>query len=277
VNVLIEPGELADLLGSGDRVVVADVRWNLGGPSGRPEFEDGHIPGARWVDLEQDLSGPPGVGGRHPLPPVETFEEAMRRTGVSADTPVIAYDAANALSASRLWWLLLDAGHDRVRVLNGGLAAWQAAGLPIETGRGTDPPPGNFVAQPPRLPRVSAAELMAVLGSAGAPTMIDVRAPERFSGESEPIDPVAGHIPGAINLPSMGAVDAAGRFASAADLGARYAGIGAEPVVYCGSGVTAAHTLLGMAAAGRTDGVIYAGSWSDWIMDPDRPVATGAA
>jgi thiosulfate/3-mercaptopyruvate sulfurtransferase len=274
--VLIEATELADLLDSAAPPVVADVRWTLGGPSGRPEYERAHIPGSRWVDIERQLSGPPGEGGRHPLPSPEVFQAAMRGLGVDQGSSVVVYDGATSLAASRLWWLLTDAGHADVRVLNGGLAAWLAAGLPTESG----PPPtvraGDFVAHPGRRRQVDAAEIAARLGAPDAPVLVDVRAAMRFSGETEPIDPVAGHIPGAQNVPSMTNVDASGRFDDPAAIVDRYAAAGAtdDAVLYCGSGITAAHSLLALESAGLT-AAIYPGSWSDWIRDPDRPVATG--
>jgi thiosulfate/3-mercaptopyruvate sulfurtransferase len=275
--VLVEPDELAALLGSAAPPVVVDVRWTLGGPSGRPDYEQAHIPGARWIDLEAELSGPPGEGGRHPLPAAEDFQAAMRTLGVDQESSVVVYDAANSLAASRLWWLLTDAGHRHVRVLNGGLAAWLAAGLP--TGSGSPPAvrAGDFVARPGSRRQVAAAEIAARLGTPDAPVLVDVRAAERFSGETEPIDPVAGHIPGAQNLPSMDNVDVSGRFDDPAAIVDRYAAVGAtdDAVLYCGSGITAAHSLLALESAGLT-AAIYPGSWSDWIRDPERPVATGS-
>jgi thiosulfate/3-mercaptopyruvate sulfurtransferase len=276
--VLISPKELAELLDSVQPPVLADVRWTLGGPPGKPEFEASHIRGAVWVDLETQLSGPPGAGGRHPLPAPAIFEQAMRDIGVHQDLPVVAYDAATSQAASRLWWLLTDAGHHQVRVLNGGLAAWKAAGLPTVTGPGTPPRRGDFIARPGQRSQRTAAEIYARLGTPDAPTLIDVRAPERYSGEKEPIDPVAGHIPGAINLPATANLHANGRFLPSARIAELYAKAGGseEAVLYCGSGITAAHSLLALEAAGLT-AAIYPGSWSDWIRDPRHPVATGGA
>ena len=268
-GVLISPAELAELLAAALPSVVADVRWTVGGPPGKPEFEAGHIPGAVWVDLETQLARPPGVGGRHPLPMVGVFERAMREIGVRQDSLVIAYDAATSQAASRLWWLLTDAGHRDVRVLDGGLAAWRAAGLPTVSGQAKPPQRGNFVAHPGQRPQLDAAEISAQLGMRDAPTLVDVRAAERYSAEHEPIDPVAGHIPGAINLPAMANL----RPEQIAKLFAE-AGGGEGAVLYCGSGITAAHSLLALESAGLT-AAIYPGSWSDWIDDPSRPVATG--
>jgi thiosulfate/3-mercaptopyruvate sulfurtransferase len=274
--VLISAAELAELLDSDRPPVVADVRWTVGGPPGKPEFEASHTPGAVWVDLETQLAGPPGAGGRHPLPTVGLFEQAMREIGVRPDSLVVAYDAATSQAASRLWWLLTDAGHRAVRVLDGGLAAWKAAGLPTVSGPGKPPPRGDFVARPGQRPQVDAAEISARLGRPGTPTLVDVRAAERYAGEHEPIDPVAGHIPGAINLPATANLYADGRFLPPAQIARLYAeaGVGEGAVLYCGSGITAAHSLLALESAGLT-AAIYPGSWSDWISDPSHPVATG--
>jgi thiosulfate/3-mercaptopyruvate sulfurtransferase len=274
-SVLISPIELAGLLGSDQRPIVADVRWTLGGPPGKPDFEACHVPSAAWVDLEAHLSASPGVAGRHPPPAVALFEEAMRDIGVRQDALVVAYDAASSQAAARLWWLLTDAGHHQVRVLNGGLAAWIAAGLYTESGPRTPRARGNFVARPGQRAQVSAAEIASRLGTPNAPRLVDVRAPERYSGENEPIDPVAGHIPGAINLPASVYVDADGRFLPPATIAARYADAGGVEgaVLYCGSGITAAQSLLALESAGIT-AAIYPGSWSEWITDPTRPIET---
>lgn len=277
-EVLIEPAELAALLEAGDAPVLADVRWTLNGPPGRPEFETGHLPGAQYVDLERQLSGPPGPGGRHPLPAVAVFQSAMRAIGVRGDRPVVVYDAATAQAAARLWWLLTDAGHPAVRVLNGGLAAWRAAGRPTEPGPARTVALGDFLARPGQRRQVTGDEIAAGLAGGSAPLLVDVRAPERFRGASEPIDPVAGHIPGAVNLPAAGNQDPNGRFLDPAAIERRYAAVGvdADTVLYCGSGVTAAQSLLALESTGRT-AAIYPGSWSDWIRDPRHPVATGSA
>ncbi|GAA1428647.1 sulfurtransferase [Microlunatus lacustris] len=269
---LIGVAELDARLQRAEPVVLADVRWTLGGPPGEPEYQAGHLPGAHWVDLEHELSGhPAGTGGRHPLPDVGTLAAALRRIGVRAEVPVVVYDAANALAASRLWWLLVDAGHPDVRVLDGGFAAWQRTGQPVETGPDGGAEPGDFVPRPGRLPRVDAVEVPALL-AAGTP-LVDVRAAERFTGATEPVDPVAGHIPGAVNRPSPLNQTPDGRFRPPAEIAARFADV-ADPVLYCGSGITAAHTLLALRTAGL-DGRVYPGSWSDWVSDPSRPVATG--
>ncbi|MCW2811054.1 MAG: sseA [Friedmanniella sp.] len=267
--VLIETAELAERLATGAPLVLADVRWTLNGPPGRPEFEAGHLPGADWVDLEHALSGPPGEGGRHPLPDPATFVAAVQALGVDPDTEVVVYDAGSALAASRLWWLLGHYGHTRVRVLNGGYAAWMAEGRPSETGPAAPRTAGTFTGTPGHRSTRAADDL-----TGGRAVAVDVRAPERYTGETEPIDPVAGHIPGARNRPSMDNLGPDGRLRAPADILARYVDL-ERPVFYCGSGITAAHTLLALESAGRHDGAIYPGSWSEWIRDPTRPVATG--
>lgn len=278
-SVLISPTELDSLLLASERPpIVADVRWSLGGPPGKPDFVASHIPGAVWIDLEAQLASPPGVGGRHPLPRIDVFQQAMRDIGVCADSLVVVYDAATSQAAARLWWLLSDAGHHQVRVLNGGLAAWIAAGLPTVSGPGTPSTQGDFVARPGQRAQLNAAEIASKLGMSDGLTLVDVRAPERYSGDKEPIDPIAGHIPGAINMPATANLDVDGRFLPPAEITARYAAAGGVEgaVLYCGSGVTAAQSLLALESAGVT-AAIYPGSWSDWITDPTRPIATGTA
>jgi thiosulfate/3-mercaptopyruvate sulfurtransferase len=277
-DVLIEPAELAAQLRAGRPLTLADVRWTLGGPSGLPDYEEEHIPGAHWVDLEQHLSAAPGAGGRHPLPDPARFQAAMRAIGVRRDQPVVAYDADSSQAAARLWWLLTDAGHEAVRVLNGGIAAWRAAGLATESGPSPATAAGDFVARPGQRAQLTAREIAADLAGDRRLRLVDVRAPERYSGEAEPIDPVAGHIPGAVNLPSVANLAADGRFLDGSAISQRFAdaGVGSGAVVYCGSGITAAHTLLALESVGIA-GAIYPGSWSEWITDPSRPVATGSA
>jgi thiosulfate/3-mercaptopyruvate sulfurtransferase len=275
-NPLVSVEELAAELASGRRIVLADVRWSLTGPPGEPEYEEGHLPGALWVDLESELSTHGPSGGRHPLPDPAVFEAAMRRIGVSAGVPVVAYDGATSLAAARLWWLLTDAGHQDVRVLDGGFAAWQEAGRPVETGPGSVPERGDFVARPGQRGAVDADAVLDLVEDpdADAAVLVDVRAADRYAGENETMDPVAGHIPGAVSRPSTENLTETGRFRAAAEIAERLADVDGEPVLYCGSGITAAHTLLALESTGRT-GRIYPGSWSDWITDPDRQRASG--
>ena len=193
-------------------MVLADVRWTLNGPPGRPVYEAGHLPGAVYVDLESELTTHGPVGGRHPLPDPDVFQRAMRRIGVSATTPVVVYDGATSLAASRLWWLLTDAGHPDVRVLDGGYAAWQAAGRPVETGPGPTPTVGDFVVESGHRRVLDAGAVAALIRSGTGQRLVDVRAADRYAGENETIDPIAGHIPGAVNRPSMANLTESGRF-----------------------------------------------------------------
>ncbi|NIK59672.1 sulfurtransferase [Kribbella shirazensis] len=256
--------------------VLVDVTWNLAGPPGKEAYDAGHLPGAYFVDLDTELAGPPGPG-RHPLPDATTVTATFRRLGVTAaDTPVVVYDAANSMSAARARWVFRYFGLTDVRVLDGGLAAWKAAGGAVTTEVPTSPTAAEgFVATPGHLP-VLDADGAAALAAKGI--LLDARTPERFAGEVEPMDPVAGHIPGAVNAPTTANVDDTGRFLPAAELQARFAGLGvtpdAEAGVYCGSGVTAAHEALALESAGLP-ATVYIGSWSEWITDPTRPVATG--
>ncbi|ROQ70104.1 thiosulfate/3-mercaptopyruvate sulfurtransferase [Streptomyces sp. 840.1] len=252
--------------------VLLDVRWQLGGPPGRPDYEAGHIPGAVFVDLEGELAAPPGGGGRHPLPDPAEFGAVMRRAGVGRDSSVIVYDGGQGWAAARAWWLLRWTGHRDVRVLDGGLAAWTGE-LSKEI---PAPAEGDFVPEPGALPLLD-ADGAAALARSGL--LFDARAAERYRGEVEPIDRVAGHIPGAVSAPTTENVGADGRFLPAGELAARFAGLGAEGDasevgVYCGSGVSGAHEVLALEVAGFT-AALYAGSWSQWSADESRPVATG--
>jgi thiosulfate/3-mercaptopyruvate sulfurtransferase len=276
-GLLVSPAALAEELASEPGPALLDVRWRLGGPPGLDSYREGHLPGAVFTDLERDLAGPPGPAGRHPLPDPAVFTEAMRAAGVSEDRPVVAYDDRDATAAARAWWLLRYHGHQNVRVLDGGYQAWLAAGLPVTR---ADPAvkPGDFTAR---------AGHMAVLDAAGAQDvartglLLDARAGERYRGEHEPVDPVAGHIPGAVSAPTADNVNPDGTFRGAAELADRFAVLagGTDPRAetvgaYCGSGVTAAHEVLALALAG-IPAALYIGSWSNWITDPARPVATG--
>lgn len=264
---LISAAELHLSLGG---VTVLDVRYRTGGPAGRAEYEKGHVPGAVYVDLDTELAAPPGEGGRHPLPTTEDFETAMRRAGVRGDRPVVVYDDWSGLAAGRAWWLLRYHGHPDVRLLDGAWPAWVEAGGAVHTGT-TLPGRGDFTARPGQLPVVEADAVL------GVPVLVDARAPERYRGEVEPIDPVAGHIPGAVNVPTTTNLRADGRFRSAAELRALYAAAGVagdeQVAVYCGSGVTAVHDIVALEVAG-IPAALYPGSWSGWITDPDRPVST---
>lgn len=265
---LIAASELRERIG---RVTLLDVRYRLGGPPGAKEYAAGHLPSAVYVDLDRDLAAPPGAGGRHPLPDVAVFEAAMRRVGVRSDRPVVVYDDWAGHAAARAWWLLRHHGHGDVRVLDGGLSGWVADGGWLEAGV-IDATQGDFVAGPGAMPVVEAD------GVLGVPVLVDARAAERYRGEVEPIDPVAGRIPGAVNVPTSANLASDGRFRTADELRALYAAAGvtgdAEVAAYCGSGVTAVHDIIAMEIAGIR-AALYPGSWSEWITDPERPVANG--
>ncbi|MFF7875949.1 sulfurtransferase [Streptomyces californicus] len=252
--------------------VLLDVRWRLGGPHGRADYEAGHLPGAVFVDLDQDLASPAGDGGRHPLPDPEVFGAAMRRAGVGQDTPVVVYDGGQGWAAARAWWLLRWAGHRDVRVLDGGLAAW-TGDLSTDV---PHPAEGDFRPKPGALPTLDADSAAAFARSG---LLLDARVAERYRGDVEPIDRVGGHIPGAVSAPTDENTGADGRYLPAEQLAARFAELGAEAGaegvgVYCGSGVSGAHQVLALEIAGLT-GILYPGSWSEWSADPSRPVATG--
>jgi thiosulfate/3-mercaptopyruvate sulfurtransferase len=269
---IITVGELANELAGPRPPVLLDIRWQLGGPHGQSAYEAGHIPGAVFVDLDAELAGPPGAGGRHPLPEPETFGAVMRRADVSADRPVVVYDGGQGWAAARAWWLLRWTGHADVRVLDGGLAAWTG---PLET-EIPEPAEGTFAPAPGALPLLD-ADGAAVQGRAGL--LLDARAAERYRGEVEPIDPVAGHIPGAVSAPTTENVDEDGRFLPPEALAARFSALGASKDtatvgVYCGSGVSAAHEALALELAGFRP-ALYAGSWSQWCSDESRSISTG--
>jgi thiosulfate/3-mercaptopyruvate sulfurtransferase len=273
MNPLISAEELRS---AAQPPVLIDVTWNLTGPPGRDAYDAGHLPAAHFVDLDTELAGPPGAGGRHPLPSASVVESALRRAGVSADSSVVVYDAANSMAAARAWWIFRYFGLTGVRVLDGGLAAWRAAGGAVTTEVPADGS-GEFVATPGGMPVLSAETAVA---RAADGVLLDARAPERYAGEVEPMDPVAGHIPGAVNAPTAANVDAAGVFLPPEALRERFVSVGVdgntEVGVYCGSGVTAAHEALALAVAGL-DSDVYVGSWSEWITDPSRPIETGRA
>ncbi|MEV3997452.1 sulfurtransferase [Streptomyces halstedii] len=271
MNPTITVTECVSELAGARPPVLLDVRWQLGGPHGRTDYDAGHLPGAVFVDLDAELAGPPGAGGRHPLPDPEAFGAVMRRAGVSRDVPVVVYDGGQGWAAARAWWLLRWAGHPDVRVLDGGLAAWTGD---LST-KVPEPDEGDFRPEPGGLPLLD-ADGAAALADSGL--LLDARAAERYRGDVEPIDRVGGHIPGAVSAPTTGNVTEDGRFLSAETLAARFAGLGAGPGsevgVYCGSGVSGAHEVLALEIAGHR-AALYAGSWSEWSSDASRPVATG--
>jgi thiosulfate/3-mercaptopyruvate sulfurtransferase len=279
---------LTEMVSSSSPPVLLDVRWKLGGPPGYEIYLAGHLPGACFVDLDADLADPPGSGrgGRHPLPSAAVFESAMRRAGLRPGQLAVAYDDGDSLIAGRLWWLLRYFGHNQAAVLDGGLRAWSAAGLPVTT-QVPSPAPGDFTAGPGGGMPVLDDDAAARVAKSGI--LLDARAPARYRGEVEPVDPVAGHIPGAVSAPALGNLGADLLFLGRDDLRRRFAELGlpvsedeavqagGEPRigVYCGSGVNAAQEVLALELAGLP-AALYVGSWSAWTADPDRPVATGA-
>jgi thiosulfate/3-mercaptopyruvate sulfurtransferase len=272
-DVLITATELAEHLEAGRPVTVLDVRWQLAEPDGREAYGEGHLPGAVYVSLEDELTDHTVSGrGRHPLPSGPAVEASARRWGVRDGVLTVVYDDWNRAGSARAWWVLTAAGVDGVRILDGGLAAWVAAGGALETDAVT-PAPGDVRVVHDDLYRGALPTLTAdeVAGFGGL--LLDARAPERFRGEVEPVDPVAGHIPGAVNAPSTGILSAEGTFRTDADVLDRVRGAG-EVGAYCGSGVTAAVVVAGLRAAG-VEAALFPGSWSQWCADPSRPVATG--
>jgi len=275
MHPLITARELAALLDGGRTARLLDVRWRLDRPDGRSEYLEAHLPGAVYVDLDHELAshGRP-EDGRHPLPTRDALESAARRWGLRAGDTVVAYDDAGGLAAARAWWLLSRAGVADVRVLDGGLSAWTREGLPLEEGD-VVPQPGDIVLH-------DATEGIADIDDAAAwpsrGVLLDVRAAERYRGEVEPLDPIAGHIPGAVNLP-ISTLLSDGLLRSSDELRAAFEAAGATqdtPVAaYCGSGITAAQAALAGVVAG-IDVTVYPGSWSQWSNSPGRPVATGA-
>ena len=290
ISPLIDVDQLAADLACGTAPILLDIRWKLGEPSnyGLEVYRRGHVSGARYISLDEDLAehpdSPVGARGRHPLPEPERFAAAMRRAGVRADLPVVVYDDGDGTQAARAWWLLRHHGHADVRVLDGGFAAWRAAGHPVEAGEPESPAAeGDFEARKDGVFTVLDHDGAAAVAAAG--TLLDARAGARSRGETEPIDPAAGHVPGAVSAPTTENLGEDGRFRPAAVLAERFARLGVTPdregavAVYCGSGVTATHEILAMAVAGvDPEGVaLYEGSWSGWASDPARPVATGDA
>lgn len=277
MEVLTTADEVHERLDDPD-LVLLDVRWAMGRTDGRERYLAGHLPGAVFVDLDRELAAPASPArGRHPLPSVADLQAAARRWGVRRAGHVVVYDDWTSMAAARAWWLLRWAGIERVQILDGALPAWRAAGYPVQTGE-VSPPPGDVVLTGDRMPVVD-IDLVAHLaaGATGGELVIDARATERFRGDVEPVDPRAGHIPGAVSAPTTDNLAANGTFLPADVLRRRFAELGVAPdvevAVYCGSGVTAAHEIAALTRAGF-DAALYPGSWSQWCNDPDRPVAT---
>lgn len=276
MSVLVAAGEL---LTADPRPVLLDVRWALGDAPGqaRDRYLAGHLPGAVLVDLDRELADPPSAAeGRHPLPSVQRLQAAARRWGICDGDAVVAYDAAGGTVAARAWWLLRWGGVQDVRLLDGGLDAWVRAGGGLESGD-VVPPPGDVRLTGGGMPVLSIDEAGDLPARGGL--LLDARAGERYRGETEPVDPRAGHVPGALSAPTTENLAADGTFRPAAELAERFAALGAAPgapvAAYCGSGVTAAHQVAALAVAG-IDAALWPGSWSQWSADPARPAATGA-
>jgi thiosulfate/3-mercaptopyruvate sulfurtransferase len=273
--VLITAAELADLLDTGDPVTILDVRWRLDEPDGHATYLQGHLPGAVYVSLDDELSDHSIAGrGRHPLPSGRSVEDAARRWGVRAGVPTVVYDDWSRAGSARAWWVLTAAGIADVRILDGGLAAWRATGANLATGP-VAPTPGNAAVLHDDLYNGALPTLTAQ--QVGDFDLLDARAPERFRGEVEPIDPVAGHIPGAKNLPSGAVLNGDGTFLAQDTIARLLAERGIDDGrigAYCGSGVTAAITVAALASAGH-QAALFPGSWSEWSSDPARPAARG--
>jgi thiosulfate/3-mercaptopyruvate sulfurtransferase len=278
-TTLIEPAQLAAIMGA-PKCAILDCRFELSQPQwGERAFAAGHIPHALYAHLDRDLAGAINArSGRHPLPDVQAWSATLGGWGIDEHVQVVAYDQGNGAYAARAWWLLRWVGHEQVAVLNGGYAAWLAAELPVSTEE-TTRPPRQFT------PQVSAAgtlgsDAVAAALAAREVLLVDARGAERFAGENETIDPVAGHVPGAVSAPFAGNLDAQGRFLDAAALRSRWRTLlgtraPRELVAMCGSGVTACHNLLALEVAGLSGARLYPGSWSEWIRDPARPIARG--
>ncbi|WP_461187111.1 sulfurtransferase [Arthrobacter sp. Z4-13] len=290
MNPLMDVSELEKRRAGGQRVVLLDVRWALGDPHGHDHYLKGHLPGAVFVDLATELADPAvPERGRHPLPSPLRFQDAARRWGISNGDVVVAYDDSGNMAAARVWWMLRNAGLPAVHLLDGGLAAWRAAGLPLEQG-GVQAHPGDVSLADGQMPVLAAADVTAWVedrpfaggarpgGRPAGRILLDARAGERYRGEIEPVDPRAGHIPGAVSAPTSENVDSAGRFLPPAELRQRFEALGiADDIqvgVYCGSGVTAAHQVAALELAGFR-AALYPGSFSEWSSNPHLPVVTG--
>ena len=277
-TTLITTGELASHVNDPDWIII-DCRFDLGNPdAGRAAYLQGHLPQALYAHLDNDLSdkrpGPNGeFRGRHPLPSREAFADTLRNWGIHPHTQVVAYDAQGGMFAARLWWMLRWCGHEAVAVLDGGLQAWSALDLPLSTEQPV-PAGGSIVLREPLVTTVDAQRLLANLENPGL-TVIDARAPDRYRGENETMDPVGGHIPGAKNRFFRDNLQVDGRFKSAQQLRSEFSELISQPeqaVMQCGSGVTACHNLLALEVAGLSGAALYPGSWSEWCADPARPV-----
>lgn len=270
-SVVIDAGELHHELERSQPPTLLDVRWVLGSDPDtcHTSYLGGHIPGAVFVDLENQLSNADAGDGRHPLPCPDDFERTAKSLGINNDCPVVVYDSGTGQAAARLWWLLTDAGHCDVRVLDGGMAAWRQAGYEIETGE-VVPREGRFMADTGNLDVVEADDV-----DGADVTVWDVRAPERFRGEHEPVDAVAGHIPGSRNLPAAN-LFREGRLLPTEELDSVCAEVQPGDIISCGSGITASQVIWVLHSIGKTDVALYAGSWSDWISDSDRPIVSDA-
>lgn len=270
---LISADDLAHLLSASTEVRILDVRWKLGDPHGQEAYRSGHIPGAAYVDLDEQLAGHGRPSdGRHPLPALEDLQEAARAWGINDGDTVVVYDDLANQSAARAWWLLRHAGIENVLLLDGALAAWRRAGLPVDTGDATITR-GSVRLSYGTLPTLD-ADAAAEWGRRGL--LLDARAPSRYRGEVEPVDPQAGHIPGATSAPSSDLFDGDGRFLNVEKLRAHFHRLGVRDTVgvYCGSGVTAAHEAAALTIAGYVP-VLYPGSWSQWSNLPGRPIEIG--
>ncbi|WP_104118083.1 sulfurtransferase [Arthrobacter sp. B1805] len=275
MKTLMDVQELQDRMISGAQTILLDVRWALGDPRGHEHYREAHIPGAVYVDLETQLCAPGGPGlGRHPLPDADALQESARQWGIDDGDTVVAYDDSGNLAAARLWWLLRNAGFPSVRLLDGGLAAWHAAGLDTEGGEERHCV-GTVHLTTGHMPAVSISDLVQ---PSTVDVVLDARAGERFRGEHEPIDPRAGHIPGAVSAPTSENLLPDGRFRSRDELRRRFRALGADRgrvAVYCGSGITAAHEIAALDVAG-IEASLFPGSWSQWSTTDGLPVAVGA-
>lgn len=275
-NVLVSASELASELASDAPPVVLDIRW-VAGVVDRDGYLAGHVPGAVFLDLDADLAAPPGVGGRHPLPVASDLQKVWCAAGIDDDSRVVVYDSKESAIAARAWWLLRWSGRADVRVLDGGFAAWSAGGYPIETGPGPVPSPGTVIVVAGQMPAVDADQAQEIALNGGV--LLDARAEARYRGEVEPLDPIGGHIPGAVNLPLTELLTVDGTFRGASEIEAIFEqALGpddsGEIAASCGSGVTACHLILAGAIIGRPI-ALYPGSYSGWLA-LDRPVAVGA-